>query len=97
MIITVAFKLKTGKTINKVLAGAGVVALLGIVGNAVAPGFMGSTMGKAVEGLAAYSIGGVESVIGAVATMFIGGRTTSTALDNTLTQTLWYYGSSFNA
>jgi len=84
----VALKLKTGKTINKVLAGAGVVALLGIVGNTVAPGFMGSTMGRAVEGIAAYSIGGVESVIGAAATMFMGGRTTSTALDNTLTQTL---------
>jgi len=88
MNITVAFKLKTGKTINKVLAGAGVVALLGIVGNAVAPGFMGSTMGKAVEGIAAYSIGGVESVIGAAATMFIGPGRGSTALDNTLTQTL---------
>jgi len=88
MIITVAFKLKTGKTVNKILAGAGVVALLGIVGNAVAPGFMSSTMGKAVEGIAAYSVGGVESVIGAAATMFMGGRTTSTALDNTLTQTL---------
>ena len=83
-----AFKLKTGKTINKVLAGAGVVTLLGIVGNAVAPGFMGSTLGRAVEGVAAYSIGGVESVIGAAATMFMGGQTTSTALDNTLTQTL---------
>ena len=83
-----AFKLKTGKTINKVLAGAGVVTLLGIVGNAVAPGFMGSTLGRAVEGVAAYSIGGVESVIGAAATMFMGPRTTSTALDNTLTQTL---------
>ena len=84
-----AFKLKTGKTINKVLAGAGVVALLGIVGNAVAPGFMGSTMGKAVEGIAAYSIGGVESVIGAAATMLIGPRITgSTSLDNTLTQSL---------
>ena len=83
-----AFKLKTGKTINKVLAGAGVVALLGIVGNTVAPGFMSSTLGRAVEGVAAYSIGGVESVIGAAATMFMGGRTTSTALDNTLIQTL---------
>ena len=83
-----AFKFKTGKTINKVLAGAGVVALLGIVGNTVAPGFMGSTLGRAVEGVAAYSIGGVESVIGAAATMFMGGPTTSTALDNTLTQTL---------
>jgi hypothetical protein len=85
----VAFKLKTGKTINKVLAGAGVVALLGIVGNAVAPGFMGSTMGKAVEGIAAYSIGGVESLVGAAATMFIGPRIIgSTSLDNTLTQSL---------
>ena len=83
-----AFKLKTGKTINKVLAGAGVVALLGIVGNTVAPGFMGSTLGRAVEGIAAYSIGGVESVIGAAATMFMGASTTSTALDNTLTQSL---------
>ena len=88
MIITVAFKLKTGKTVNKILAGAGVVTLLCVVGNMVAPGFMGSTMGRAVEGLAAYSIGGVESVIGAVGSMFLGGRTTSTALDNTLTQTL---------
>ena len=84
-----AFKLKTGKTVNKILAGAGVVALLGIVGNAVAPGFMSSTMGKAVEGVAAYSVGGVESVIGAAATMFIGPRMTgSTSLDNTLTQSL---------
>jgi len=89
MIIIVAFKLKTGKTINKVLAGAGVVALLGIVGNAIAPGFMGSTMGKAVEGIAAYSIGGVESLVGAAATMFIGPRIIgSTSLDNTLTESL---------
>ena len=83
-----AFKLKTGKTINKVLAGAGVVTLLGVVGNMVAPGFMGSTMGKAVEGLAAYSIGGVESVIGAAATMFVGDRSGTRALDNTLTESL---------
>jgi len=89
MIITVAFKLKTGKTVNKVLAGAGIVTLLGIVGNMVAPGFMNSTMGKAVEGIAAYSVGGVESVIGAAATMFVGPRLTgSTSLDNTLTQSL---------
>ena len=89
MIITVAFKLKTGKTVNKILAGAGIVTLLSIVGNAVAPGFMNSTMGKAVEGIAAYSVGGVESVIGAAATMFIGPRITgSTSLDNTLTQSL---------
>ena len=84
-----AFKLKTGKTVNKILAGAGIVTLLSIVGNAVAPGFMSSTMGKAVEGVAAYSVGGVESVIGAAATMFIGPRISgSTSLDNTLTQSL---------
>ena len=83
------FKLKTGKTVNKILAGAGVVTLLSIVGNMVAPGFMNSTMGKAVEGIAAYSVGGVESVVGAAATMFIGPRITgSTSLDNTLTQSL---------
>ena len=83
-----AFKLKTGKTINKVLAGAGIVTLLGVVGSAIAPGFMGSTMGKAVEGIAAYSVGGLESVIGAVGAMFVGGRTASTSLDNTLTESL---------
>jgi len=83
-----AFKLKTGKTINKVLAGAGIVTLLGVVGNAIAPGFMGSTMGKAVEGIAAYSVGGLESVVGAVGAMFVGNRTASTSLDNTLTESL---------
>jgi hypothetical protein len=83
-----AFKLKTGKTVNKILAGAGVVTLLGVVGNMVAPGFMSSTMGKAVEGLAAYSVGGVESVIGAGATMLIGAKSGSRSLDNTLTESL---------
>ena len=83
-----AFKLKTGKTINKILAGAGVVTLLGVVGNMVAPGFMGSTAGKAVEGLAAYSVGGVESVIGAGASMLLGARSGTRALDNTLTESL---------
>ena len=58
------------------------------MGSAIAPGFMGSTMGKAVEGIAAYSVGGLESVVGAVATMFIGNRTASTSLDNTLTESL---------
>ena len=83
-----AFKLKTGKTVNKILAGAGVVTLLSVIGNMVAPGFMGSTMGKAVEGLAAYSVGGVESIIGAGATMLIGNRSGTRALDNTLTESL---------
>ena len=85
-------KLKTGKTIKKVLPGAGVVSLLGIVGNMVAPGFMSSTMGKAVEGIAAYSVGGLESVVGAAATMFAGQSLTSfsgpSALDNVQTESL---------
>jgi hypothetical protein len=83
-----AFKLKTGKTVNKILAGAGVVSLLGIVGNMIAPGFMGSTMGKAVEGIAAYGVGGLESVVGAAATMFSAGHVSSTAEVNTLTESL---------
>jgi len=76
------------KTLNKILAGAGIVALLGTIGNVVAPQFFASTMGKAVEGIAAYSIGGVESVIGAAATMMIGARSGTQALDNTLTESL---------
>ena len=83
-----AFKLKTGKTVNKILAGAGVVALLGVIGNMVAPGFMGSTMGKAVEGIAAYSVGGFESVIGAGGAMLMESRTGTRSLDNTLTESL---------
>ena len=77
------------KTLNKILAGAGVVALGTAIGHAVAPEFFAGTMGKAVEGIAAYSIGGVESVIGAAATMMIGGAASgSRALDNTLTESL---------
>ena len=83
-----AFKLKTGKTVNKILAGAGVVALLGVIGNMVAPGFMGSTMGKAVEGLAAYTVGGVESVIGAGATMLTQNVSGDRAVVNTQSESL---------
>jgi len=89
MIITVAFKLKTGKTINKVLAGAGIVSIGSLVLGMVAPQMMGSTTGKILEGAAAYGIGGIESLAGAAISMFIGPRVSgSTALDNTLTQTL---------
>ena len=83
-----AFKLKTGKTVNKILAGAGVVTLLGVIGNMVAPGFMGSTMGKAVEGLAAYTVGGVESVIGAGATMLTHNISGDKAVVNTQSESL---------
>ena len=83
-----AFKLKTGKSINKVLAGAGIVALGTTLLSVVSPGLAGSTMGKAVEGALAYGIGGVESLVGAGATMLLGAHTGARSLDNTLTESL---------
>ena len=80
-----AFKLKTGKTINKILAGAGIVTLGSLVLSAVAPGMMGSTTGKILEGAAAYGVGGIESLAGAAITMFIAPRASgATALDLSL-------------
>ena len=87
-----AFKLKTGKTINKVLAGAGIATLLGVGLSAISPGIAGSTMGKAIEGIAAYGVGGLESVAGAAAAMFLGQSVRSfsgaNALDNVQTESL---------
>ena len=84
-----AFKLKTGKTINKVLAGAGIVSIGSLVLGMIAPQLVGSTTGKIIEGAAAFGVGGIESLAGAALTMFIGpGITGSTSLDNTLTQSL---------
>ena len=88
MIITVAFKLKTGKTINKILAGAGIVALGTLVINAVSPGLMGGTLGKVILPAVSYGVGGLESVAGAVVTEFAGHASGSRALDNTLTESL---------
>jgi hypothetical protein len=88
VIITVAFKLKTGKTINKVLAGAGIVALGTLVLNAVSPGLMGGTLGKVILPAAAYGVGGLESVAGAVVTEVAGHASGSRSLDNTLTESL---------
>ena len=88
MNITVAFKLKTGKTINKVLAGAGIVALGTLVINAVSPGLMGGTLGKVILPAVSYGVGGLESVAGAVITEFAGHASGSRALDNTLTESL---------
>ena len=66
MILTVAFKLKTGKTINKLLAGAGIVALGTIALNAVSPGLMSGTLGKVILPAVSFGVGGLESVAGAV-------------------------------
>ena len=67
-----ALKMKTSKTVNKVLAGMGVATVGSIVLGAVAPQIADSNVGKIVEGLGAYAIGGVESLAGAAAAMFLG-------------------------
>lgn len=92
MILSVAFKLKTGKTINKVLAGMGVATAGTLLLGAVAPGLAGTTMGKVIEGAAAYGVGGLESVAGAAIAMFAGQSVRSfsgaNALDNVQTESL---------
>ena len=84
--------LKTGKTMNKVLAGAGIAALGSIVLGAVAPSLAGGATGKIIEGAAAYGVGGVESLAGAAIPMFLGGSLKSfsgaSALDNVQTESL---------
>ena len=72
-----AFKLKTGKTINKVLAGAGLATLGTVILGAVAPSLAGSTMGKALTTAAAFGVGGIESAAGAIATSFMGNSLTA--------------------
>ena len=83
-----AFKLKTGKTINKVLAGAGIVALGSLVLNAVSPGLMQGTLGKVILPAVSFGVGGVESLAGAVVSEFAGHASGTRALDNTLTESL---------
>ena len=69
------FKLKTGKTIKKILAGAGIAALGTVILGAVSPAMAGGAIGKVIPAAAAYGIGGIESAIGAVATSVIGAST----------------------
>ena len=83
-----AFKLKTGKTVNKVLAGAGIVALGTLGLNAVAPGLMQGTLGKVILPAVSFGVGGVESLAGAVVSEFAGHASGTRALDNTLTESL---------
>ena len=83
-----AFKLKTSKTINKVLAGAGIVALGSLILNMVSPGLMQGTMGKIILPAVSFGVGGVESLAGAVVTEFAGQASGARALDNTLTESL---------
>ena len=83
-----AFKLKTGKTVNKVLAGAGIVALGTLVLNAVSPGLMQGSLGKVILPAVSFGVGGLESVAGAVVTEFAGQASGTRSLDNTLTESL---------
>ena len=87
-----AFKLKTGKTINKLLAGAGIVGLGSLVLKAVSPGSMGGTLGKIILPAVSYGVGGLESVAGAVIAEVAGHSLTSfsgpSALDNVQTESL---------
>ena len=83
-----AFKLKTGKTVNKVLAGAGIVALGTLVLNAVSPGLMQGTLGKVMLPAVSFGVGGVQSLAGAVVSEFAGHASGTRALDNTLTESL---------
>ena len=83
-----AFKLKTGKTINKVLAGAGIVALGTMILNAVSPGLMQGSLGKVILPAVSFGVGGLESVAGAVVTEFASHSSGARSLDNTLTESL---------
>ena len=68
-----AFKLKTGKTLNKILAGAGIAALGTVILGAISPNMAQGTIGKIIPAAAAFGIGGIESAIGAVATSVVQG------------------------
>jgi len=68
-----AFKLKTGKTINKIFAGAGIAALGAVILGAISPGMASGTIGKVIPAAAAFGIGGIEAAIGAVATTVVQG------------------------
>ena len=87
-----AFKLKTGKTINKLLAGAGIVGLGSLALNALSPGLMQGTIGKVILPAVSYGVGGLESVAGAVIAEVAGHSLTSfsgpSALDNVQTESL---------
>lgn len=72
-----AFKAKIPKWLAKVLAGAGIVTIGGMVLNRFAPGVMQSAIGKVALPAASYAVGGAEAAIGAVATEVIGGSVTS--------------------
>jgi len=88
----VAFKAKIPKWLAKVLAGAGIVTIGGIVLNRFAPDVMQSAIGKVALPVASYAVGGAEAAVGAVVTEVVGSNmhsfSGSTALDNVQTESL---------
>ncbi len=72
-----AFKAKIPKWLAKVLAGAGIVTIGGMVLNRVAPDIMQSAIGKVALPAASYAVGGLEAAAGAVVTEVIGNSMTS--------------------
>jgi hypothetical protein len=72
-----AFKLKTGKTLNKFLAGMGIATGIGLIASAISPNMAGSGLLKAAEGITAYSVGGIEAAAGAIIPMLAGGSLTA--------------------
>ena len=87
-----AFKVKIPKWLAKVLAGAGIVTIGGMVLNRFAPDVMRSAIGKIALPVASYAVGGAEAAVGAVATEVVGSNmhsfSGSTALDNVQTESL---------
>jgi len=73
----VAFKAKIPKWLAKVLAGAGIVTIGGIVLNRFAPQVMESAIGKIALPVASYAVGGAEAAVGAVVTEVVGNSMTS--------------------
>ena len=87
-----AFKAKIPKWLAKVLAGAGIVTIGGIVLNRFAPDVMQSAIGKVALPVASYAVGGAEAAVGAVVTEVVGSNmhsfSGSTSLDNVQTESL---------
>ena len=87
-----AFKAKIPKWLAKVLAGAGIVTIGGMVLNRFAPDIMQSAIGKIALPAASYAVGGGEAAVGAIVTEVVGSNmhsfSGSTALDNVQTESL---------
>jgi len=86
-----AFKSMFSTGAKKFLFGAGLGAIASTVLGFVAPQWANHPIAKAGEAALSYSVGGVESAIGTVATVLIapmGGQRGTQSLDNIRTESL---------